>query len=146
MEIEQPASYFSFRKVYDNGDIFPVTDKILTFTVSKKDKHYQMYITVLQMGTYRLDKKTYTESEYRFTVVPGEVDPTVSWCTLNGSPAIESGSRLFVADCTGGLEQKWSYNADGSITNFPGDLCLDVPRCQQGDKKIIIYAFLSFYM
>ena len=140
LTVEQPASYFSFRKVYDNGDIFPVTDKILTFTVSKKDKHYQMYITVLQMGTYRLDKKTYTESEYRFTVVPGEVDPTVSWCTLNGSPAIESGSRLFVADCTGGLEQKWSYNADGSITNFSGDLCADVPSCTKGDEQIIIYA------
>ena len=57
------------------------------------------------MGTYRLDKKSYREAEYRFNVVPGEVDPTASWCTLNGSPAIEFGSRLFVADCTRGLEQ-----------------------------------------
>ncbi|MBP3801649.1 MAG: ricin-type beta-trefoil lectin domain protein, partial [Clostridia bacterium] len=136
--VKSPANYFSFRRVYDNGDIFPVTNQFLTYQVSQKNGHYQVVITVTQMATYQIEKNSYMSEAIRFIVVPGEVSPTLSYCTLNGSPAIEVGSRLFVADCTGGIEQKWKYNADGSLTNFAGDLCADIAGCATNDLQIII--------
>ncbi|MBP3800896.1 MAG: ricin-type beta-trefoil lectin domain protein, partial [Clostridia bacterium] len=137
--VNSPANYFSFRRVYDNGDIFPVTNQFLTFQVNQKDGHYQMVITALQMATYQIDKNSYMSEAIRFILVPGEVSPTLSYCTLNGPPALESGSLLYVTECTGGAEQKFKYNADGSIRNLAGELCADIRGCTRNDLQIIIY-------
>jgi hypothetical protein len=40
------------------------------------------------------------------------------WGTTNGTQAV-------IWDCTGGVNQQWNVNADGTITNALSNLCLD---------------------
>jgi endoglucanase len=35
------------------------------------------------------------------------------------------GTNAVVGDCTGGEDQRWNVNADGTITNVHNGLCLD---------------------
>ena len=51
-----------------------------------------------------------------------------------GSPDIKEGSKLYVNDCTGGDEEKWNVNSDGSISSVLGGLCIDIPNCSNNNE------------
>ena len=54
-----------------------------------------------------------------------------------GKVVIAEGTKIYVADCTGGDEQKWSINNDGSITI--GNYCLDIPNCSNSAVQVEVY-------
>jgi poly(3-hydroxybutyrate) depolymerase len=41
-------------------------------------------------------------------------------------PAGTAGTRVQISDCTGGGGQKWTVNSNGTVSNGPSGLCLDV--------------------
>ena len=54
-------------------------------------------------------------------------------------PILES-SELIIAECNGGIEQKWYIGEDGSIKNNNNDkFCLDIPNCVEFDVKVKTY-------
>jgi endoglucanase len=50
--------------------------------------------------------------------VGGKCLEALGWGTANGTKAV-------VWDCTGGANQRWNVNANGTITNVHNGLCLD---------------------
>ena len=55
------------------------------------------------------------------------------------APQIKDGSKLYVTDCSGGDEQKWSINNDSSITDVSKQFCLDIPDCSNGNVQVEVY-------
>jgi hypothetical protein len=53
---------------------------------------------------------------------------------------LKDGNILLVKDCTGGNEQKWSVNNDGSITSLGSNFCIDIPNCNNGWAQIDIFS------
>ena len=53
---------------------------------------------------------------------------------------LKNGNILLVKDCTGGNEQKWSVNNDGSITSMGSNFCIDIPNCNNGWAQIDIFS------
>ncbi len=133
--VSSPSTLFVLKNVNSNGDVFTVTPKVISYTFQPKDGHYQMILTIYKIGTYHIEKNEYMSEPIRFNIVPGEVDETKSFCTLNGAPIVKAGTDLFVAECTGGNEQKFTINsADNSIVDFVNKFCLDVPYCYTDDN------------
>ena len=56
-----------------------------------------------------------------------------------GSTVIKDGTKITVATCTGGDEQKWKINNDGSITDMSGTFCLDIPDCSNSVVQVEVY-------
>ena len=133
--VSSPLTLFVLKNVNSNGDVFTVTPKVISYTFQPKDGHYQMILKIYKIGTYHIEKNEYMSEPIRFNIVPGEVDETKSFCTLNGAPIVKAGTDLFVAECTGGNEQKFTINsADNSIVDFVNKFCLDVPYCYTDDN------------
>ena len=139
--VSSPSTLFVLKNVNSNGDVFTVTPKVISYTLQQVNDHYQMILTIQKIGTYHIEKNEYMSEPIRFNVVPGEVDASKSFCTLNGSPIVKEGTDLFVAECTGGNEQKFTINsADNSIVDFVNHYCLDIPHCYTVDNiQIQIY-------
>ena len=79
--VDSPSTLFSLQKV--NGEeISSVSSNIISYTMQKVDEHYQMTINVNKIGTYQIEKNDYMSEAIRFNIIPGEVNPTVSYCTL----------------------------------------------------------------
>jgi alpha-galactosidase len=55
-----------------------------------------------------------------------------------GSPVIIEGNKLYVSECTGGNDQKWTINDDGSIA-IGNNLCIDIPNCSNNDIQLQIF-------
>jgi alpha-galactosidase len=56
-----------------------------------------------------------------------------------GPAPVKAGSKLYVATCNGGDEQKWTINNDGSIVNMAGNLCIDIPNCANNAVQLELY-------
>ena len=81
VNIDSPSTLFSLKKI--NGqEISSVSPNIISYTMQKVDTHYQMIINVNKIGTYQVEKNEYMSEAIRFNIIPGEVNPTVSYCTL----------------------------------------------------------------
>jgi hypothetical protein len=52
---------------------------------------------------------------------------------------IQNGALLIVSDCTGGEEQKWNINSDGSIRTMNGEFCVDIPDCNTNAVQLDIF-------
>ena len=57
----------------------------------------------------------------------------------DGEEPILEESQLIIDECTGGIEQKWYIERDGSIRNNNENLCIDIPNCAQNDVNISTY-------
>ena len=55
-----------------------------------------------------------------------------------GSGKVKEGNKVFISDCTGGDDQKWTINNDGSIT-IGDDLCIDIPNCSNNDVQLEVF-------
>ena len=55
------------------------------------------------------------------------------------TPKIKDGSKLYVSSCSGGDDQKWSINSDGSITDVDKKFCLDIPNCSNNNVQVEVY-------
>ncbi len=55
------------------------------------------------------------------------------------TPQLKDGTKIYIATCTGGNEQKWSINGDGSITILGEDFCLDIPDCSNRAIQVEIF-------
>jgi alpha-galactosidase len=55
------------------------------------------------------------------------------------TPKIKDGSKLYVTSCSGGDDQKWSINSDGSITDVDKKFCLDIPNCSNNNVQVEVY-------
>ena len=44
-----------------------------------------------------------------------------------------------MTECTGGDEQKWTINSDGSIVNMASNLCIDIPNCNRNDVQLELF-------
>ena len=53
--------------------------------------------------------------------------------------SIKEGSKLYMTECTGGDEQKWTINSDGSIVNMASNLCIDIPNCNRNDVQLELF-------
>ena len=59
--------------------------------------------------------------------------------TPEGGSYLQDGALLIVSECTGGEEQKWNMNNDGSIRTMTGDFCVDIPDCNKNSVQLDIY-------
>jgi alpha-galactosidase len=55
-----------------------------------------------------------------------------------GGASIKEGNKVYVADCNGGDEQKWTIGNDGSIS-VGNNLCIDIPDCSNGNVQVEVY-------
>ena len=95
-EVTSPSTLFTLKKVDDNGAISAVTANILSYNLVKIGDHYQMTLVPTKIGTYQIEKNQYMSEPIRFTVIPGEVSPSNSYCTLDGYPSpptLEQGQK-----------------------------------------------------
>ncbi len=88
IEITSTRDLFILTKVYCSGQTSAVNDAIIRYVLAKYNGHYQMTIYVNQIGTYQIEKNGYMTEAIRFSVISGEVSPTLSFCTLEGYTAI----------------------------------------------------------
>ena len=79
--VDSPSTLFSLTKVIGK-ETSSVSSSIISYTMQKVDTHYQMTINVNKIGTYQIEKNEYMSEAIRFNIIPGEVNPTVSYCTL----------------------------------------------------------------
>ena len=86
--LDSPGTVFNLKKVNNEVDISTVTSNIISYIMQKVDDRYQMTLSVNQIGTYQIESK-YMSEYIRFIIIPGEVNPNLSFCTLSNNLYIE---------------------------------------------------------
>ena len=79
-----PDNLFILVQVNSDGSTSYVNTNIIKYELVKNGDYYQMTITVTEIGTYQIAQNYYIEKPIKFTVIPGEADPTKSYCYLKG--------------------------------------------------------------
>lgn len=52
-----------------------------------------------------------------------------------------NGTRVVIWDCTGGNNQKWNVNTDGTLTNVTSGLCLDAYNAATANgTKLVLWS------
>ena len=92
-----PSTLFTIKKVNEGGDTSAVPISIISSSVTKIDDHYVMVINVNKIGTYQIETNGYMTEPIRFIVVPGEANPSTSFCTLGdytSPPSLQVGASV----------------------------------------------------
>ena len=57
----------------------------------------------------------------------------------DSSYSLRNWNKLVLVECTGGIEQRWKINGDGSISSINGEFCIDIPNCYNEQIQLQIY-------
>ncbi|MBB4686694.1 arabinofuranosidase catalytic domain-containing protein [Amycolatopsis jiangsuensis] len=80
--------------------------------------------------------QTYAEDQY-WTHQPNGSLTTIGRCLDISDNGTEAGKQVLLWDCTGGGNQEWQQQADGSLLNPRSGRCLDSPNGETADGTVL---------
>ena len=88
VSVKSPNSLFSLKQVNNGGSTSNVNANIISYTLVENGNYYKMTISVAKVGTYRIEKNQYMEKPIKFTITPGEANPSKSYCSLDNYKSV----------------------------------------------------------
>ena len=79
---KSPSTFFNLKQFNEVGDRTTSSSNLINYSLKLINKHYQMIISIKKIGTYQIEKNKYISKAIKFDILPGEVNPNISFCIL----------------------------------------------------------------